>query len=72
VAACPEDVVTLVAHEPPLIPVLSDRSWAISSFRPDVDALAAAPARVIIAVGEESQSRFTGRTSVAKILDDDN
>jgi pimeloyl-ACP methyl ester carboxylesterase len=134
VAAHPEDVVTLVAHEPPLIPVLpdfaaaeralaavreaydaqgssagmaafvsmtswrgeftdayfaqpaldpaalglpseddgsrddpvlSDRSSAISSFRPDVDAVAAAPTRVIIAVGEESQGTFTGRTSAA-------
>jgi pimeloyl-ACP methyl ester carboxylesterase len=46
-------------------PLLSDRSWAISSYRPDVDALAAAPTRVVIAVGEESQSTFTGRTSVA-------
>jgi pimeloyl-ACP methyl ester carboxylesterase len=134
VAAYPDDVVTLVAHEPPLIPVLpdaeaaervragvrdayeakgsgagmaafiamtswrgeftdeyfakpagdpvllgmpagddgsrddpllSDRSWAVSSYRPDVDALTAAPTRVVIAVGEESQNTFTGRTSVA-------
>src|SRR5437899_6489731 len=134
VAAYPDDVVTLVAHEPPLIPVrpdaeaaeraragardayeakgwgagmaafiamtswrgeftdeyfaqpaadpvrfglpteddgsrhdplLSDRSWAVSSYRPDVDALAAAPTRVVIAVGEESLSTFTGRTAVA-------
>jgi pimeloyl-ACP methyl ester carboxylesterase len=134
VAIYPEDVVTLVAHEPPLIPVLpdadaaeraragvrdayeakgrgagmaafiamtswrgeftdeyfaqpaadpvvfgmpteddgsrddpllSDRSWAVSSYRPDVDALAAAPTRVVIAVGEESEGVFTGRTSVA-------
>jgi pimeloyl-ACP methyl ester carboxylesterase len=134
VAAHPDDVVTLVAHEPPLIPVLpdaeaaararagfrdvyeakgwgagmaafmamtmwqgefsdeyfaqpapdpaamglpteddgtrgdpllSDRSWAVSSYRPDVDALAAAPTRVVIAVGEESEGTFTGRTSVA-------
>jgi pimeloyl-ACP methyl ester carboxylesterase len=134
VAAHPDDVITLVAHEPPLIPVLpdaaaaeraragfrdvyeaegtgagmaafmamtswrgeftdeyfaqpaadpvafgmpaeddgsrdnpllSDRSWAVSSYRPDVDALAAAPTRVVIAVGEESQDTFTGRTSVA-------
>ncbi|HWD75619.1 MAG TPA: alpha/beta hydrolase [Solirubrobacteraceae bacterium] len=134
VAAHPEDVVTLVAHEPPLIPVLpdfaaaeraraavrdayvakgsnagmaafmamtswpgeftdeyfaqpapdpaafgmpsdddgsrdspllSDRSWAVSSYRPDVDALAAAPTRIVIAVGEESGTTFTGRTSVA-------
>ena len=46
-------------------PLLSDRSWAVSSYRPDVDALAAAPTRVVIAVGEESQSTFTGRTAVA-------
>jgi pimeloyl-ACP methyl ester carboxylesterase len=134
VAAHPDDVVTLVAHEPPLIPVLpdaeaaeraragvrdayeakgrgagmaafiamtswrgeftdeyfaqpaadpvqfgmpteddgsrddpllSDRSWAVSSYRPDVDALAATPTRVVIAVGEESLSTFTGRTALA-------
>jgi pimeloyl-ACP methyl ester carboxylesterase len=134
VAAYPDDVITLVAHEPPLIPVLpdaaaaeraragvrdayedggssagmaafiamtswrgeftdeyfaqppadpvafrmsteddgsredpllSDRSWAISSYRPDLDALAAAPTRVVIAVGEESEGTFTGRTAVA-------
>jgi pimeloyl-ACP methyl ester carboxylesterase len=45
-------------------PLLSDRSWAVSSYRPDVEALAAAPTRVVIAVGEESRSTFTGRTSV--------
>jgi len=134
VAAYPEDVVTLVAHEPPLIPVLadcaaaeraraavrdayqakgsnagmaafiamtswrgeftneyfaqpapdpaafgmpthddgtrddpllSDRSWAISSYRPDCDALAATPTHIVIAVGEESKDNFTGRTSAA-------
>jgi pimeloyl-ACP methyl ester carboxylesterase len=134
VAAYPNDVLTLVAHEPPLIPVLpdsgaaeraraavrdayeargsgagmaafiamaswrgkftdeyfaqpatdptafgmpteddgsrddlllSDRSWAVSSYRLDVDALTAAPTRVVIAVGEESHDTFTGRTSVA-------
>jgi pimeloyl-ACP methyl ester carboxylesterase len=46
-------------------PLLSDRSWAVSSYRPDVDALAAAPTRVVIAVGEESLSTFTGRSAVA-------
>jgi pimeloyl-ACP methyl ester carboxylesterase len=46
-------------------PLLSDRSWAVSSYRPDVAALAAAPARVVIAVGEESLGTFTGRTSLA-------
>jgi pimeloyl-ACP methyl ester carboxylesterase len=134
VAAYPDDVITLVAHEPPLIPVLpdaaaaertragvrdayqlkgsgagmaafiamtswrgeftdeyfaqppadpvqfgmpteddgsrddpllSDRSWAVSSYRPDIDALAAAPTRIVIAVGEESLDTFTGRTAVA-------
>jgi pimeloyl-ACP methyl ester carboxylesterase len=134
VAAYPDDVITLVAHEPPLIPVLpdaqaaeraragirdayeakgggagmaafivmtswqgeftedyfaqpapdpaafgmpaeddgsrddpllSDRSWAVSSYRLDVDALAAAPTRIVIAVGEESGDTFTGRTAVA-------
>ena len=46
-------------------PLLSDRSWAISSYRPDVVALAAARTRIVIAVGEESGSAFTGRTAVA-------
>jgi pimeloyl-ACP methyl ester carboxylesterase len=46
-------------------PLLSDRSWAISSYRPNFDALAAAPTRVVMAVGEESQNMFTGRTSQA-------
>jgi pimeloyl-ACP methyl ester carboxylesterase len=134
VAAHPTDVTTLVAHEPPLIPVLpdaeaaeraqagfrdaymakgrgagmaafiamtswrgeftedyfgqpapdpaqygmpaeddgsrddqllSDRSSAVTSYRPEVDALASAPTRIVIAVGEESMGTFTGRTSVA-------
>jgi pimeloyl-ACP methyl ester carboxylesterase len=46
-------------------PLLSDRSWAVSSYRIDVDALAAAPTRIVIAVGEESEGTFTGRTAVA-------
>ncbi|MFE1839683.1 alpha/beta fold hydrolase [Streptomyces sviceus] len=46
-------------------PLLSDRSWAVSSYRPDADAIAAAPTRVVIAVGEESKDVLTGRTSVA-------
>ncbi|GII59055.1 hydrolase [Planotetraspora thailandica] len=46
-------------------PLLSDRSWAVSSYRPDVDALTAARTRVLIAVGEESLDTFTGRASVA-------
>jgi hypothetical protein len=46
-------------------PLLSDRSWAVSGYRPDVAALAAAPTRIVIAVGEESLDTFTGRTAVA-------
>ena len=46
-------------------PLLSDRSWAVTSYRPDADALATAPTRVVIAVGEESLDTFTGRTAVA-------
>jgi pimeloyl-ACP methyl ester carboxylesterase len=46
-------------------PLLSDRSSAIVSYRPDVDALAAASTRIVIAVGEESKDTFTGRTAEA-------
>jgi pimeloyl-ACP methyl ester carboxylesterase len=46
-------------------PLLSDRSWAVSSYRPDAEAIAAAPTRVVIAVGEESEDVLTGRTAVA-------
>ena len=45
-------------------PLLSDRSLAITSYRPDVDALATAPTHIVIAVGEESLGTFTGRTAV--------
>ena len=46
-------------------PLLSDRSWAVTDYRPDVPALAAAPTRIVIGVGEESLDTFTGRTAVA-------
>ncbi|MGA8014816.1 MAG: alpha/beta hydrolase [Candidatus Dormiibacterota bacterium] len=46
-------------------PLLSDRSRAVSDYRPNFDALAAAPTRIVIAVGEESAGTFTGRTSLA-------
>jgi pimeloyl-ACP methyl ester carboxylesterase len=46
-------------------PLLSDRSWAVSGYRPDVDALAAAPTRIVVAVGEGSEGVFTGRTTTA-------
>jgi pimeloyl-ACP methyl ester carboxylesterase len=46
-------------------PLLSDRSWAVSSYRPDAAALTAAPSRVVVAVGEETGDAFTGRTARA-------
>jgi pimeloyl-ACP methyl ester carboxylesterase len=46
-------------------PLLSDRSWAVSSYRPNIDRLGAAPTRIVIAVGEESLGTFTGRASLA-------
>jgi pimeloyl-ACP methyl ester carboxylesterase len=46
-------------------PLLSDRSWAVSEYRPDFEALAAASTRVVIAVGEESKGTITWRTSLA-------
>jgi pimeloyl-ACP methyl ester carboxylesterase len=46
-------------------PLLSDRSWPVSSFQLDVEALTAATTRVVIAVGEETGDTFTGRTAAA-------
>jgi len=46
-------------------PLVSDRSLAVADYRPEVDALVAAPTRIVIAVGEESLGAFTGRTAVA-------
>lgn len=46
-------------------PLLSDLSWAVSSYRIDPTALAAAATRVVIAVGEESAGTFTDRTARA-------
>ncbi|NYF58577.1 hypothetical protein [Micromonospora purpureochromogenes] len=76
IAVHPIDVVTLVAHEPPINavlpdaaaaeraraafhddPLLSKNSWAISDYRPDAEALTAAPTRIVIAVGEERAAR---------------
>ena len=45
-------------------PLLSDRSAAVSGYRPEFAALAEAPTRIVIAVGEESAGTFTGRTSM--------
>ena len=46
-------------------PLLSDRSSAVTSYRPDFDALAATPTRIVIAVGEESAGTFTARAAVS-------
>lgn len=46
-------------------PLLSGVSDAITAYRPDLAALAAAPTRVVVAVGAESEGVLTGRTSVA-------
>ncbi|HKV87578.1 MAG TPA: alpha/beta hydrolase [Candidatus Dormibacteraeota bacterium] len=46
-------------------PLLTDRSWAVSGYHPDVNGLAAARTRVVIGAGEESKGTFTWRTSLA-------
>ncbi len=46
-------------------PLLSDRSWAVSSYEPDIAALLAAPTRIVVGVGEESAGTYTARTSEA-------
>ena len=54
-------------------PLLSHRSDAVTAYEPDIDALLAAPTRVVVAVGEQSTGMFTGRTSqaLASALDRD-
>ncbi|WP_433300385.1 alpha/beta fold hydrolase [Actinoplanes sp. CA-030573] len=49
-------------------PLLSKRSWAVTGYRPDVEAIK--KARVIVAVGEESAGTYTARTAegLAKAL----
>jgi pimeloyl-ACP methyl ester carboxylesterase len=46
-------------------PLLSDRSWAISGYHPDLEALTTAATRVVIAVGAESRDTVTGRAAIA-------
>ncbi|MGY1807655.1 alpha/beta fold hydrolase [Blastococcus sp. SYSU D00669] len=46
-------------------PLLSGVSNAITAYRPDLAALRAAPTRIVVAVGAESDGLLTGRTSVA-------
>lgn len=46
-------------------PLLAGTAAGITAYRPDADALNAAPTRVVIGVGVESRNTITGRTSVA-------
>jgi pimeloyl-ACP methyl ester carboxylesterase len=46
-------------------PLLTDRSLAVTAYQLDVDALHAAPTRIVIAVGEESAEVMTGRAALA-------
>lgn len=46
-------------------PLLTDRSAAVTDYRPDAEALRSAATRVVLAVGEESRDLLTGRASVA-------
>ncbi|MFJ2551450.1 alpha/beta fold hydrolase [Microbacterium sp. NPDC087591] len=46
-------------------PLLSELSWAVPLYEPDLEALTAAPTRIVVAVGEESLKSYTGRTSIA-------
>lgn len=46
-------------------PLLSKNSWPVSDYRPDVAALRSSPARIVIAVGEETGDTYTARTARA-------
>jgi pimeloyl-ACP methyl ester carboxylesterase len=46
-------------------PLLTDRSLAVTTYRLDVEALTAAPTRIVIAVGAESRDVLTGRAAIA-------
>jgi pimeloyl-ACP methyl ester carboxylesterase len=46
-------------------PLLGDRSTAVTDHRPDVEALRAAPTRIVLAVGEETGDTLTARTARA-------
>ena len=46
-------------------PLLSERSWAVVHYKPDIEALKASPTRIVVAVGEESVKVYTGRTAIA-------
>jgi pimeloyl-ACP methyl ester carboxylesterase len=51
-------------------PLLSGASAAITDYRPDINALLAAPTRIVVGVAEESGDSLTGRTSraIAQLL----
>lgn len=44
-------------------PLLGDRSTAVTDYLPDVEALAAAQTRIVLAVGEETGDTLTARTT---------
>lgn len=46
-------------------PLLSELSWAVPLYEPDLEALKASPTRIVVAVGEESLKGYTGRTALA-------
>jgi len=46
-------------------PLLSGNAAAVTAYVPDRDALAAAPTRIVVAVGEESRATLTGRAADA-------
>lgn len=46
-------------------PLLSELSWAVPLYVPDIEALKAAPTRIVVAVGEESLKVYTRRTAIA-------
>ncbi|MGW3963397.1 hypothetical protein ACWED2_26505 [Amycolatopsis sp. NPDC005003] len=45
-------------------PLLSDRSLGVTTYRLDIEALMAAPTRIVVAVGEESREVFAGRAAI--------
>jgi pimeloyl-ACP methyl ester carboxylesterase len=45
--------------------LLSERTAAMTAYVPDAAAIAAAPTRVVIGVGQESRHTFTGRAAIA-------
>lgn len=55
----------LVTAHPHDGPLLSHASAAVPGYRPDTEALAASPTRIVVGVGEESQGTLTARTAVA-------